>query len=236
MRILFIADEESKSLWDYFDKSKLQGIDLIVSCGDLCPEYLQFLVTMGRAPLLYVHGNHDSSYDHRPPLGCECIEDRVYDFHGLRILGLGGSMRYGNGVYMYSEREMAKRVQRVRRDIALKNGFDLLVTHAPAKGYGDLPDLPHQGFVCFEELLRRYHPKYMVHGHVHASYGDFRRERAHSCGTRIINAYEKYILEIGKDEYPAEGKTGSLLYDLYKQVSQQRERRSSHASFGGEYD
>lgn len=52
MRILTIADEESKSLWDYFDKSKLEGIDLIISCGDLDPRYLSFLVTLFSGPVL----------------------------------------------------------------------------------------------------------------------------------------------------------------------------------------
>ena len=37
MRILAIADEESAYLWDFFEKSKLEGIDLIISCGDLDP-------------------------------------------------------------------------------------------------------------------------------------------------------------------------------------------------------
>ena len=37
LKILVISDEESVSLWDYFDKSKLEGIDLIISCGDLAP-------------------------------------------------------------------------------------------------------------------------------------------------------------------------------------------------------
>jgi len=31
MKILAIADEESAYLWDYFEKSKLAGIDLIIS-------------------------------------------------------------------------------------------------------------------------------------------------------------------------------------------------------------
>ena len=44
MKILAIADEESKYLWDFFEKSKLDGIDLIISCGDLDPRYLSFLV------------------------------------------------------------------------------------------------------------------------------------------------------------------------------------------------
>ena len=34
MKILAIADEESKYLWDFFEKSKLDGIDLIISCAN----------------------------------------------------------------------------------------------------------------------------------------------------------------------------------------------------------
>ena len=66
MRIMVIADEESKYLWDFFDKSKLEGIDLIISCGDLNPKYLSFLTTFSSSPVLYVHGNHDEKYDRIP--------------------------------------------------------------------------------------------------------------------------------------------------------------------------
>ena len=43
MKILVLADVESKYLWDYFEKEKLEGIDLILSAGDLKPQYLSFL-------------------------------------------------------------------------------------------------------------------------------------------------------------------------------------------------
>ena len=49
MKILAIADEESPYLWDFFEKSKLEGIDLIISCGDLEPSYLSFLATFTSA-------------------------------------------------------------------------------------------------------------------------------------------------------------------------------------------
>ena len=55
MKILAVADEESASLWDYYEKGKLDGIDLIVSCGDLDPQYLSFLATVSSVPVLYVH-------------------------------------------------------------------------------------------------------------------------------------------------------------------------------------
>ena len=85
MKILVVADVESKSLWDYFSPEKLEDIDLIISCGDLNSNYLQFLVTFGHCPLLFVRGNHDSGYDRRPPEGCICIEEQVYNHNGLRI-------------------------------------------------------------------------------------------------------------------------------------------------------
>lgn len=228
MKILCIADMESKYYWDYYDKSKLRDIDLILSSGDLDPDYLQFLVTMSKARLLYVHGNHDSVYDRRPPLGCECIDDRVYDFHGLRILGLGGSMRYAPEGYMYEENEMKRRILKIKKNIILKNGFDILLTHAPARGYGDMDDIPHMGFNCFNSLMEEYKPKYMIHGHVHREYGDFKREILHSSGCKIINAYERHIFDIGEDEFPDEGKTGSLIYDLYKNISLTRRKKNHY--------
>jgi len=63
VKILVVADEESAYLWDHYRPGRLAGIDLILSAGDLKPEYLSFLVTMANRPLLYVHGNHDAVYE-----------------------------------------------------------------------------------------------------------------------------------------------------------------------------
>ena len=228
MKILVIADDEAKSLWDFYDPERMKGVDLIISCGDLKPAYLEFLVTMTNLPLLYVHGNHDAQYQTQPPLGCICIEDKVYDFGGLRILGLGGSMRYREGPNMYTEQEMRRRIAKVNPQIALRGGIDMVVTHAPVKGYGDLDDLPHWGFACFNDLLMKWQPRYLLHGHVHKTYSSqFRRERVHESGTKIINAYEYTMLTVGADEYPAQGHTGSGLYDLYVNLKRKREARTA---------
>lgn len=215
MKILAIADQESPSLWDYYSPKKLKGIDLIISCGDLSSDYLQFLVTLSGCPLLYVRGNHDSGYDKKPPDGCICIENVIYNYRGLRIAGLGGSMRYREGSDMYTEKEMKQRSGRLKRKIRFTNGIDILVTHSPARGYGDLEDLPHRGFECFNEILMKCKPLYLLHGHVHKSYGpQFHRELSHPSGTVIVNANETYTIEVFPDQYPAYGKTGSFFYDL----------------------
>lgn len=201
MRILVIADEESKYLWDYFDKSKLEGIDLIISCGDLDPRYLSFLVTFTTVPVLYIHGNHDGKYEEMPPDGCICIEDKIYVHKGVRILGLGGSMRYKPGPHQYTERQMKQRVAKLRFKLFRKRGFDILVTHAPAYELNDGRDLPHQGFRVFRKLLEKYKPKYFLHGHVHMSYGREHKRYDKYQDTHIINAYERCIFEF-EDENP----------------------------------
>jgi len=86
VKILVVSDEESKYIWDHFDPERFKDIELIISCGDLNAKYLSFLVTMIPAPLYYVHGNHDKGYEKNPPLGCVCIDDRLVEFKGLRIL------------------------------------------------------------------------------------------------------------------------------------------------------
>ncbi|MDO4867775.1 MAG: metallophosphoesterase family protein [Clostridia bacterium] len=198
MRIMLLSDVADKALWDYLDRRLLEGIDLILSCGDLPAEYLSFLTCFTDAPILYVHGNHDKRYDQTPPEGCICVDDDIYVFQGVRILGLGGSMRYRpNEPYMYSEREMAARVRRLWLKLRRNKGFDILLAHAPAAGQGDLEDLPHRGFKTFVKLMDRYHPRYMAYGHVHQEYGalHFTRERKYG-ETTLVNAYKRYVIEI----------------------------------------
>lgn len=199
MKIMIIADEESKSLWDYFEKSKLDGIDLIISCGDLSPHYLSFLATFTKAPVLYIHGNHDGCYESTPPDGCICIDDQIYNFHGIRILGLGGAMKYKQGPHMFTEKEMHKRVKKLKWKLRKNKGFDILVTHAPAYQLNDGDDLPHRGFQVFIDMMDKYQPKYFFHGHVHATYGGRYKRICNYKETIVINAYERYVVEIDDD-------------------------------------
>ena len=91
MKIMVVADYEEPGLWDYFNPSKTENTDLIISCGDLKPEYLEFLTTVVNCPLIFVRGNHDTRYDIKYPEGCIGIDDKMYDFNGIKIFGLGGS-------------------------------------------------------------------------------------------------------------------------------------------------
>ena len=200
MRLLLVSDEESPYLWDYYRPGCVGKIDLILSAGDLKAEYLSFLVTMLNCPLLYVHGNHDGSYDERPPEGCVCVDGRVVTVNGLRVAGLGGSFRYNDGPHQYTERQMRRRIFRMRRK--LRGGVDILLTHAAAAGYGDREDPAHRGFASFVDFVDTYEPAWLIHGHIHARYVPGLQREYRRGNTVLRNVCGYQVLELPDREGP----------------------------------
>ncbi len=206
MKILVISDEECPALWEYYVPGRLAEYQLIISCGDLKPNYLSFLVTMARCPVLYVPGNHDGRYEVNPPEGCDNIDGCVVEYNGVRIVGLGGCRRYHPGPHQYSNLEMQGRIRKLRRPLRKAGGVDILVTHAPAEGLGDGEDVAHWGFPCLREFLDTHHPAYHFHGHVHMTYGHNMERTREYNGTTIVNAFERYTIEIPDREVPPKKK------------------------------
>jgi predicted phosphodiesterase len=218
-RVLAISDEVSDAL--YGDRLKGIGADIVVSCGDLPFDYLEYVVTVTNVPLLYVFGNHDPAPRReeraldlalRPPFlrafdadsfgpeGCTNVDGRILDVGGLRIAGLGGSTRYSEGPYQYTESQMRRRSLRLElhaRLRKLRDGrtVDVLMAHSPPRDLGDDPDPAHRGFRSFHRLVRALSPQVMVHGHVHP-HG--RELPDHRIGdTSIVNAVGYKLLEVG---------------------------------------
>jgi Icc-related predicted phosphoesterase len=205
VRLLAIADEVSEALWGPA-LNELRP-DVIVACGDLPFEYLENLVSRTDRPLLYVPGNHDpdvrlnhwqvaSPLGLPPgPAGCVNVDGRVEEAAGLRVAGLGGSIRYRPGPNQYTQRQMSLRAFRL--DIAVRlsgRPVDVLITHSPPAGHGDGSDAPHRGFTALERLVRRLSPRYLIHGHVN-EYGP-RRPQPRIGRTLIVNAIPSRLLEL----------------------------------------
>ena len=221
MKILTVSDEECAALWDYYVPGRLSEYDLILACGDLKASYLSFLVTMARCPVLYVHGNHDARYKQNPPEGCDCIDDSIVVYTGLRILGLGGCRKYHPGEHQYTERQMRLRIAKLRWKIRQLGGIDIVVTHAPPEGLGDDQDVAHWGFAALRELLDKYHPKYLIHGHVHMTYGHNIPRVLEYNGTAIVNAYERYVLKIDDVPFPEKDR-GQVIYKAKGKLAESR--------------
>ena len=209
VRLLVVADEVDDSL----TASRLREMrpDLILSCGDLGADYLDFVASAANAPLFYVPGNHDpqpnrTRADHtgamtRPaPLPGTSLDATVVEEKGLRIAGMGGSVRYTKArAHQYTQAEMRRRVKRLVWQERLRQlrgiaSIDVLVTHAPPYGLGDRDDPAHVGFEAFNDLIDSLSPRLLVHGHIHP-HGFFQPDRQKG-DTKIVNAVPHKLLEL----------------------------------------
>jgi len=196
MKILTVADDEEAKLYDYFDKERFPGVELILSCGDLKADYLQFLVSMFNVPLYYVRGNHDHHFQRRPPEGCIDLDGKVLTHRGVRVAGLEGCRGAGGGGVKYTEWEMSKKVAALRYRIWRAGGVDIIITHTSPRHVHDAEDSLHQGFECFHRLIRRCRPPYFIHGHMHLNYRLDARRASLLDDTQVVNAYGPYLFEI----------------------------------------
>ena len=199
MKILAVADMPARRFYDFYRPGCLDEYDLIIACGDLDAGYLDFLSSMAQVPVLYVRGNHDEALLKDPPGGLECIEDRVFVYNGVRFLGLGGSIRYKRSPCMFTERQMRRRILRVLPSVLFHRGFDVLVTHSPARHLNDFDNYTHRGFECFNRLLQRYQPAVFVHGHIHTNYGMHIPRYTRHGSTLVVNACEYAVIELKQD-------------------------------------
>jgi uncharacterized protein len=223
-RILAISDEVDEAL--YGDKLARLRPDLIVSCGDLPFEYLENLISRANVPLVFVPGNHDPDLrssdsiwttlpDQAPipgPPGGDNADGRVLDAAGLRIAGLGGSIRYNLGPNQYTQAQMRFRALglgfriRLRSMVPIRTAgparkpardrskLDILLTHAPPFGRGPSQDAAHVGFTIFLRMINDLAPKVLIHGHVHP-FG--RSEPPRRLGeTLIVNAVPSRLVEV----------------------------------------
>ncbi len=196
MKILTVSDYVVPALYDQFDPKKFSDIDLILSCGDLPPEYLSFLLSALNVPLYYVRGNHDIRYESKPPLGCFNLHEKFTFFKGLRLFGLEGSRWYNGGPNQYTEKEMKKKILRLTPSLWWHRGFDIIITHASPRYIHDREDPCHKGFKSFNRLIDRYEPDYFIHGHIHKNFTDSSGRVTLVGKTKVINTVGYNILEI----------------------------------------
>jgi Icc-related predicted phosphoesterase len=186
--------------------TNLSDVDLILGCGDLPYEYLEFLATAVNIPLLYVPGNHDPRYDERNPAthaeGCDYLDLQVMRVKGLNIAGLGGSIRYKpSHPNQYTQSEMYSRILRFTPKLIshlLKNGriLDITIAHSPPRGVHDDNDAAHIGFTALNDFIRVFKPRYLLHGHTMVYKSNLVPPVTQVGATTVINVYPYRIFEV----------------------------------------
>jgi Icc-related predicted phosphoesterase len=215
VKILAISDRVEDYLMTPAGIDSVRDVELILACGDLPYDYLEYLVTLVNVPLFYVHGNHDapllreSGQVVREPEGGKNLHGRVRAVRSsaggtVLVAGLEGAHRCGDPRYQRTEAQMVAATLRLLPRLLwnrLRHGraMDILITHAPPSGIHEGEDFCHKGFRSIRWLIRRFQPEIALHGHIDPAYGvDVRPARLGR--TQVLNIHGREVLEVGRGE------------------------------------
>lgn len=207
VKILFVSDKVVDYLYSPKIVEKHKDVDLIVGCGDLPYYYLEFILSMLNVPLLYVHGNHDPQQEYLAdgtaitgPNGGANLHGRILKEKDLLLAGLEGSIRYKDGCFQYTQKEMWLNVLALIPKLWLNKliygrYLDILVANSPPYGIHNGEDRIHVGFNAFLWLMKTFKPRYLVHGHRHV-YNPAETIETQYEETKVINIYPYRVLNI----------------------------------------
>ena len=201
VRLLAISDERDPVLDSPATREALGRVDMVVGCGDLTPDYLEFVADAFCAPLHYVRGNHDSGAAWNagtrhgtcpPPLP----DGKVVEEAGIRIVGFGGSARYSSTGYELTHGAMWWRVLRFAMTERPAARPLLVVSHAAPRGANDGEDFAHRGFPAFRWLAARLRPPLWLHGHTTLVRRDSASRSARIGPTLLYNCEGSTLVEL----------------------------------------
>jgi Icc-related predicted phosphoesterase len=182
IKVLSLSDEVDALIYSPRVGVLYRDVDLVIGCGDLPGEYLDYVVCHINRPLYYVEGNHVQIDDEgQVRVGSQIhggidlhrrVKKQVIRDRQILLAGVAGSLDYHGGPYHYSHRAMWLHVFSLlpglwRNRARYGRYLDLFVTHAPPWGIHDQHDLPHRGIKAFHWFDRVFQPRYHIHGHIH---------------------------------------------------------------------
>jgi Icc-related predicted phosphoesterase len=168
--------------------------DLLIHAGDFCgsgtiQELLRFNVWLGTLPhqhKIVIAGNHDWPFQRDPSVrgfltNAIYLQDSEVTVNGVRIYGSPWQPEFFNWAFNLKRGEELK-----RKWDQIPDGVDILVTHGPAYGVGDLLlSGEHVGCVDLLGAIERVKPRFHICGHIHSGYGSYALK---DLGVTMINA------------------------------------------------
>jgi uncharacterized protein len=206
VKILAVSDVVLDQFTSPNIRENYGDVKLLLGCGDLPYEYLEFMVSALNIPLLFVPGNHDPGYDANNPAcradGCENLDRQVRQVKQLNIAGIGGSIRYHpNKPNQYTQTQMYFNLLSfapalVWHRLRHHRGLDIVIAHSPPRGVHDDSDQAHVGFSAFVDFIHVFQPRYFLHGHTMVYKGNIVPPVTRIGATTVINVYPFRFLDV----------------------------------------
>lgn len=192
MRLVCVSDTHSL----HWQIPNIPDGDVLIHAGDSLgqgtleniAELNEWLGTFPHRHKIVIAGNHDWAFQETPETAREALSNAIYledsgvEIDGLRFWGSPWTPTFMDWAFIL---DRGKPLYQTWKSIP--DNTDVLITHGPPKGIGDLATL---GFRCQNvgciDLLRRIDQlklKAHIFGHIHEGYGEYVRGE-----TRLINA------------------------------------------------
>lgn len=175
MRVLAFSDLHHSAARANALVQASHGADLVIGAGDFCNTRRNlggalFLLDGITAPFVVVPGNAES-YDELAAAsspGMRVLHGMSATVEGLTIFGLGYAVPetpFGDWSCDLNETQAATL-------LAVCTEADILVTHSPPKGVGDVTSGGQSvGSTAIRDAIARVQPEFAVCGHIHDSWG-----------------------------------------------------------------
>ncbi|OGH56962.1 MAG: metallophosphoesterase [Candidatus Lindowbacteria bacterium RIFCSPLOWO2_12_FULL_62_27] len=190
MKIVLIADTHNQH-WNV----KIPDGDMIIHAGDMSgsgttsqvEDFLAWFRKLPHRHKILVAGNHDWLFElnndqaRQMVRGIVYLQDEAAVIGGLKIYGTPWSPWFNDWAFNLNRGEpLRKKWNLISADT------DILITHGPPRGIGDLTDRgENTGCADLLEAVRRVKPRLHVFGHIHEGYGVHRRD---GMSTIFVNA------------------------------------------------
>jgi Icc-related predicted phosphoesterase len=193
------------------DPQLFHDADLVLHAGDVgsglsASWYARVLPAWADAvlvPIVCTWGNHDRTWmvnELAVPSNLHILVNEAISIDGLTVWASPYSLPFGSWSWMATERELAAMYE------AIPTRTDIVVTHGPAYGLGDLCADGHQAGsqALLDALEIRPFTSHVVSGHIHEARGVYRAgwrspstpERTHVNASCLDLAYTPHELPI----------------------------------------
>lgn len=202
-RIFALSDQHG-----HLDFELPRDADLILHAGDVCPDYFpgsshgsslqekwlanRWMPWAAGSNIKATFGNHDFVRKQEAP---KCFRvDELYEHDGLKVWFSPWSNLFGGWAWMKPPTEL------VEMYASIPLGTDIIVSHGPAYGYGDLVDErywfgdadPHVGSKELLAAIDRVRPAAVVCGHIHSGYGTYTHDDTTIYNVSLVDeAYKR---------------------------------------------
>lgn len=214
IKIIAVSDIEIN-----LKNSDNEYFDILISCGDLSPGYLDYLANEFRTPItIMVHGNHDKKY-YKNEIeyenivsfseifkGCLIINSGIlnlkkYINKDLIISGYSGALSYGSKPFHFKEKDVNQLKRKIKRKLFFekKKNIDIFISHTAPYIEKTISkyDRFHEPSKNFGKIYENYFPLLWLYGHIHRNYEyqefDFKIEKNNEISFLINSSPYKII-------------------------------------------